>query len=140
MAGITQIDRGKQKNGTYRREIKRSWWMQLPFYSAYMLREATAIFTLLYTIILIFGLGALAKGKSAFVDWASAQSHGAVMWFAVIAFVMVFYHTITWFAATPKVMPLQVGAKKVPAALIIAAHWMAFFVLLIIVMALVGLK
>lgn len=140
MTGIKRIEHGKQKSGTYRREMKRTWWAEVPFYSAYMLREATAIFTLLYTVVLIFGLGALADGKAAFLDWAATQSYGVMMWFAVIAFVMAMYHTATWFAATPKVMPLQKGDKKIPAKLIIAGHWLAFFALLIFVLALAGLK
>ncbi|PIE42264.1 MAG: fumarate reductase subunit C [Gammaproteobacteria bacterium] len=137
---IIKVDAGKLRNGAYRREMKRNWWMQLPFYSLYMLREATAIFTLFYTLVLMVGLAALAKGQEAFVKWTESQSCGFMMWLSVISFVMVLYHTVTWFAATPKVMPLQIGDKKVPASLLIAGHWLAFFFMMIIILALAGLQ
>lgn len=137
---IVKSDYGQQKSGTYRREVTRTWWTQVPFYSLYMLREATAIFMLFYTISLIFGLGAVADGKDAFIKWAEIQSHGTMQWFALISLVMALYHSATWFAATPKVMPLQRGDKKVPAKLIIAANWLAFFFITVIVIALAGLK
>lgn len=140
MGSIEKNDSGKQRNGAYRREMKRTWWTAIPFYMLYMLREATAVFTLLYTLILIGGLAALSSGKVDFVEWANnVQANGFIMWFAVLSFVMAMYHTYTWFAATPKVMPLQIGDKKVAAKYIISGHWLAFFVLLILTLALAGI-
>lgn len=136
---IEEVDYGKQTNGTYRREMKRTWWTKTPFYRWYMLREATAIFTLLYSINLIFGLCALADSKAKFLSWAEVQSHPLMVIFAIVSFLMVGYHTVTWFAATPKVMPLQIGAKKVPAKQIILGHWAAAVVLAIIVLVLAGI-
>lgn len=141
MSGIKKLDFGRQQSGTYRRETKRTWFAAIPFYVLYMVREATAVFTLLYTLVLIGGLAALADGKDDFVAWANhVQADGAMMWFAVISFIMVMYHTFTWFDATPKVMPLQIGDKKVPAKFIVGGHWLAFFFLLVLVLALAGLK
>lgn len=136
---IQKVEDGKQQNGTYRREVTPTWWMDKPFYRLYMLREATAIFTLLYTINLIFGLSALAKGKDHFIDWATSQSHFIVLLFAVVSFLMVGYHCYTWFEATPKVMPLQRGAKKVPAQQIVIGHWVAAGVLALIILVLAGI-
>lgn len=140
MSGIKKLDFGKQQNGAYRREMKRTWWTAIPFYILYMAREATAVFTLLYTLVLIGGLAALADGKDNFIQWATnVQANGFMMWFAVISFVMAMYHTYTWFAATPKVMPLQIGDKKVPAKTIISGHWLTFFVLVVLALALAGI-
>lgn len=141
MSGIQKLDFGKQQSGKYRRETKRTWFAAIPFYLLYMVREATAVFTLLYTLVLIGGLAALAGGKDNFVAWATqVQGNGGMMWLAVVTFVMAMYHTLTWFDATPKVMPLQIGDKKVPAKFIVGGHWLAFFFLLVLVLALAGLK
>lgn len=140
MGSIVKVDSGKQKTGAYRREVTPTWWTKSVFYNLYMLREATAIFTLLYTVSLIFGLAALASGKDSFLQWANIQSHGVMQWFAVISFLMALYHTATWFAATPKVMPLQKGDKKIPGHFIVIGHWLAFFVIALVTFALAGLK
>ncbi len=140
MSGVEKVNAGKLQTGAYRRNVKRTWWSEKPFYIAYMLREATAIFMLLYTVLLIFGLAALADGKDAFVDWAATMSCGPMQWFSVVTLFMALYHTATWFAATPKVMPLQKGDKKVPGHLIVAGHWIALFVIALIVFVLAGLE
>lgn len=139
MSSIEKVNSGKQQSGTYRREMKRTWWAETPFYRLYMLREATAIFTLLYSINLIFGLAALAKGKPSFLSWVDTQSNPLMIIFALISFLMVGYHCYTWFDATPKVMPLQIGAKKVPAKQIVLGHWAAAIVLAIVVLVLAGI-
>lgn len=139
MSGIEKVEHGKHQSGAYRREMKRTWWTATPFYRLYMLREATAIFTLLYSINLIFGLSALIKGKASFLTWVSVQSHPFMVIFAIASFLMVGYHCYTWFDATPKVMPLQRGDKKVPAKQIVLGHWAAAIVLAIVVLVLAGI-
>ncbi len=140
MSGIKKVNAGKLQNGAYRRDVKVSWWTEIGFYRAYMLREATAIFMLIYTVLLMFGLSALVESKEAFLDWATFMTCGWTQWFSVVSLLMALYHTGTWFAATPKVMPLQIGDKKVPGHLIIAANWIAFFVTALFVFALAGLS
>ncbi len=132
-------EHGKLPNGTYRREIKRTWWTQIPFYIMYMVREGTAIFMLLYTMHLMVGLNALSQGKEAFVSWSNAQNTPFLMGFAFICFVMAMYHTATWFFATPKVMPIQIKDKKVPAKVIISAHWLMFFGAMVVTLFLAGI-
>ncbi len=139
MSSVEKVNSGKQNDGTYRREIKRTWWMEIPFYRWYMLREATAIFTLLYSINLILGLRALATDKAHFLSWIETQSNPLMIIFAIISFLMVGYHCYTWFDATPKVMPLQIGAKKVPAKIIILGHWGAAIFLAVVILVLAGI-
>lgn len=139
MRGIKVDNSGKQLNGAYRREMKRSWFMEEPFYRRYALREFTAVTNLIYTIVLIFGLAALGKGKEAFVAWTQAQSGGAFV-IAFVAFLLALYHTYTWFAATPKALPLQFGAKKVPAKQIILGNWVVFAILTVVILLTVGAK
>ncbi len=139
MSGIEKIDSGQQKNDTYRREIKRTWWTEIPFYRWYMLREATAIFTFLYTVNLIAGLRALATDKAHFLSWVETQSNPIMILFAIISFFMVGYHCFTWFDATPKVMPLQIKDKKVPAKYIVLAHWGSAIFLALVILILAGI-
>ncbi len=134
---IVKENAGKLQNGAYRRGIGKMWWTNIPFYRLYMLREATAIFTFLYSINLLAGLRALATDEAHFLSWAAAQSNPIMVLFAIVSFLMVGYHCYTWFDATPKVMPLQIKDKKVPAKHIVLGHWgaAAFLALLILILA-----
>ncbi len=136
---VIKQDSGKLFNGVYRREIKRTWWTEIPFYIMYMIREGTAIFMLLYTMHLMVGLNALSQGREVFVTWSHAQNTPFLIGFAFICFVMALYHTATWFFATPKVMPIQIKDKKVPAKVIISAHWLMFFGAMAVILFLAGI-
>ncbi len=85
----------------------------------------------------MLGLRALATDKAHFLAWVATQSHPLMILFAIASFLMVGYHCYTWFDATPKVMPLQIKDKKVPAKFIVLGHWGAavFLALVILVLA-----
>ena len=58
----------------YVREMKRTWWSNHPFYRFYMLREATVLPLILFTVFLTFGLGSLVKGPEAWAGWLKHQT------------------------------------------------------------------
>ena len=62
----------------YVREMKRTWWSNHPFYRFYMLREATVLPLILFTVFLTFGLGALVKGPEAWRHYFAKRviTHG----------------------------------------------------------------
>ncbi len=138
MSATKQQKSGKLNSGNYRREMKRSWFMEVPFYQRYAVREATAITTLIYTIILICGLAALVQGPAEFSAWVEAQKSFLAMAFADLALLMALYHTMTWFAAAPKAMPLQFGVKKVPEKQVILGNWVIMILASIIVFFIIG--
>lgn len=47
------------KRKPYVRPMPSTWWKKLPFYRFYMLREGTAVPTVWFSIVLIYGLFAL---------------------------------------------------------------------------------
>lgn len=113
----------------YVREVPRaSWWLKQPRYIRYMMREMSAAFIGIYALILIAGLYRLSQGEAAYREFLGAAAGPAGLTFAVIAMVFAIYHTYTWFQVTPKAMPLAVGGKRVPGALIVAAHWLGFVI------------
>jgi fumarate reductase subunit C len=50
------------KRKPYVRPMPSTWWKKLPFYRFYMLREGTAVPTVWFSIVLIYGLFALKHG------------------------------------------------------------------------------
>lgn len=74
------------KRKPYVRPMTSTWWKKLPFYRFYMVREGTAVPTVWFSIVLIYGLFAL--------------KHGAESWAGYIGFlqnpVVVILNLITW--------------------------------------------
>ncbi len=50
------------KRKPYVRPMTSTWWKKLPFYRFYMVREGTAVPTVWFSIVLIYGLFALKHG------------------------------------------------------------------------------
>lgn len=77
------------KRKPYVRPMTSTWWKKLPFYRFYMVREGTAVPTVWFSIVLIYGLFAL--------------KHGAESWAGYIGFlqnpVVVILNLITLAAA-----------------------------------------
>ncbi|MFQ5634654.1 MAG: fumarate reductase subunit C [Gammaproteobacteria bacterium] len=111
-----------------REHSKSGWWLAQPRYIRYMMREMSAAFIGIYALVLIAGLHRLSQGRAAYEAFLATAAGPFGVAFAVIAMAFAIYHTYTWFAVTPKAMPLAMGGKRVPGALIIAAHWLGFLI------------
>ena len=95
------------------------WWRRAPFFIHYMAREATAIFVVIYAMILLAGVLRLAQGEASFDDWVASLRGGPAIALHVILLVAFVYHTITWFAIMPKTMPpIVVAGRKLTPAMI----------------------
>lgn len=111
------------------RELSKSgWWLKQPRYVRYMMREMSAAFIGIYVLVLIAGLLQLSRGKAAYKAFLAAVEGPAGLTFAVIAMIFAIYHSYTWFQVTPKAMSLMYGGKRLPGAIIVAAHWAGFVV------------
>ena len=111
-----------------REPSKTGWWLRQPRYIRYMMREISSLFIGIYVLILIVGLFQISRGQAAYEAFLAVAEGPAGKAFAVLAMLFAVYHTYTWFQVTPKAMPLMVGARRVPGAFIVAAHWFGFIV------------
>lgn len=121
-----------------REPSKTGWWLEQPRYIRYMAREMSALFIGIYGLILIVGLFRLSQGEIAYEAFLATVEGPAGLIFAIVAFVFAVYHTYTWFQVTPKAMPLMFGGKRVPGAIIVAAHWLGFVIVSTALWLLVG--
>lgn len=99
------------------------WWLEKPFYIRYMLRELTSFFVAAYTAILIVGLWQLSQGPQAWDSFLGAMGSPVSIVFHVLAFIFAVYHSVTWFALTPRTTPIMRGDHFVPPAPIIGAQY-----------------
>ena len=104
----------------------RAWWRRDPFFTRYMLREATAFAVLAYAIILAVGVLRLAQGEVAWNGWLAAlRSPGSIGLHLVLLAAMVI-HTYSWFEIMPKTMPMMfVAGKRVAQSTITRVGWAA---------------
>lgn len=101
------------KRKPYVRPMTSTWWKKLPFYRFYMVREGTAVPTVWFSIVLIYGLFAL--------------KHGAESWAGYIGFlqnpVVVILNLITLAAALLHTKPGLSWRRKPPASSSKAKKW-----------------
>lgn len=111
------------------------WWLKNPFYTRYMIREATSVFVGIYAFVLLAGLFSLASGEASYNNWLTAMTNPLVIVFHCVALAAALYHAFTWFAVAPKVMPLLViGKKKVSDRSITVIHYLIAIVLYVVML------
>jgi fumarate reductase subunit C len=121
-----------------REPSKTRWWLEQPRYIRYMMREISSLFIGIYVLVLIVGLFQISRGEAAYESFLATAEGTTGRIFAALALFFAIYHTYTWFQVTPKAMPLMLGGKPVPGALIVAAHWFGFVVVSAALWLLVG--
>ncbi len=110
----------------YVRKVERSWWLRRPRYVLYMIRELTSLFVGLYCALLVVGLVRLAQGPAPWDGFVAAFSSPLGVAVQLLCLVFAIYHSVTWFALTPKAMPLMMKGEPVPGAVIVGAHYVAW--------------
>ena len=123
----------------YIRKVKRSWWLARRRYVVYMVRELTSLFVGLYCALLVVGLWRLVEGRAAWDGFLAALSSPLGVLFQLVCLAFAAYHSVTWFALTPKAMPLAVRGKPVPAKAIVGMHYGAWAVVSLIVLIAAGI-
>ncbi|EOA3785753.1 fumarate reductase subunit FrdC [Vibrio vulnificus] len=121
----------------YVREVKRTWWKAHPFYRFYMLREATVLPLILFTLFLTVGLGSLVKGPEAWQTWLNFMANPVVIAINIVALLGSLLHAHTFFSMMPQVMPIRLKGKPVDKKIIVLAQWAAVAFISLIVLIVV---
>ena len=115
-----------------------SWFFRHPRYLRYMSREITCIFVGAYCVLLVVGLQRLAAGPVAWESFLLALRSADSIVFHILTLAAAVYHAATWFNATHKAMPVQIGEGFVPPSVISGAHYVVWIVLSLGVLFLAG--
>jgi fumarate reductase subunit C len=115
-----------------------TWYFRQPRYLRYMSREITSIFIAAYCVLLVVGLQRLSQGPAAWEGFLLALRSPDSIVFHLLALTAAFYHATTWFNATQKAMPIQIGEGFVPGNIISGAHYAAWAVLSVAILFLAG--
>jgi len=115
-----------------------SWFFRHPRYLRYMAREVTCIFVGAYCVLLVIALQRLAAGPEAWAGFLQGLRSADSIVFHILALTAALYHAGTWFNATQKAMPLQVGEDFVPGNVISGAHYVVWVVLSLAILFFAG--
>ncbi len=124
----------------YVRPMKRTWFMDHPYYRNYMIRESSSILDGLYCLNLFDGLLQLTRGEVAWNSWVAFQAHPLMILFAIVTLCLTIYHSVTYFDMTPRVLPQQIR-KMVKGSVISTLMYVGLVIcsLVIVAASVVGL-
>lgn len=123
----------------YKREIQKStWYLGRRRDILHMLSEISSLFIGIYAIVLLWGLTALADGPGAYQLFLQQLANPLSLGFHWLALAFAMYNSISWFNLTPKAMPVQLGENFVPGYLIVAAHYVAWACVSLIILFISG--
>ncbi len=115
-----------------------TWWLAQPRYMRYMAREASSLFICAYTTVVVIGLIRLAQGLDTWNAFLELMQSPLSVAFHLLALAFALYHTTTWFNVTPKAMPVQIGSYQLPGGVIVAAHYLSWIVVSVLVLYFAG--
>ncbi len=121
-----------------REPARTTWYLAQPRYMQHMAQELTSVFVGAYALLLLLGLRALAGGAEAwqaFLAGLGSPLALALQWLVLLA---TLYHSVSWFAVTPKAMPVQIGEDFLPGIYIAGAHYLAWIVVSLIILYFAG--
>jgi fumarate reductase subunit C len=105
-------------------------------YRMFMMRELTAVFLALYMVMLLLLASRVHTGEAAFAEYEATARTPLLIAFHLVVLASAVLHTVTWFQAVPKGLPLRRGEERVPAPLLIGAN---YALMLLLTLALVAL-
>lgn len=124
------------KRNKYVREIKPNWWQKLDFYKMYILRESTALPTIWFCIVLLYGFLCLGNGTFE-TSFVSFLKNPLVIILSVITMAGVVFNTLTWYGLTPKALNLIYKNERLPQSVIKNLMWLITIVVSVLTLILV---
>lgn len=122
------------KRKKYVREITPTWWKSWDFYKFYMLREATAVPTVWFSLVLLYAVICLGKADGFVMNFIPFLQNPLVVILNIISLAALLLHAVTLFDMTGEVMS---GTTGLPAKLIKNALRGAFVAVTVLALVLV---
>lgn len=109
---------------SYRTSLTPSWWLKHSAFKLYMLREGTVLPLVFALCCLFTGVLSLQSAEQ-FTAWQQFMAKPWVIALNAIACAAALYHAFTFFQLFPRVMPIRLGERLVPAAFMVVGQWLA---------------
>lgn len=103
------------KRKKYVREMTPTWWKSWDFYKFYMLREATALPTVWFSLVLLYSVICLGKADGFVMNFIPFLQNPIIVILNIVSLAALLLHAVTLFDMTGEVMS---GTTGLPAKLI----------------------
>jgi fumarate reductase subunit C len=113
----------------YRRRMSVWWWLGSWRYAKFMLRELTCVAVGYFAMVELYKIRALGNGPDAYVQFLERMQSPLFLVLNTMALLLIVFHAVTWFSLAPKAMPVRLGGKRVPDAVIVATNYVAWIVI-----------
>jgi fumarate reductase subunit C len=105
-------------------------------YFIFFLREWSSLFIAIYAVLLVVLTSKVLDGEASYQNYVSDVLESPVLIaFHAVALAFAVLHTVTWFGAVPKGLPLRRGEDLVPPALMIGSNYVVWAVVTAVVAA-----
>jgi len=126
----------KTKRREYVRAMPTTWWLQRPSYLRFMLRELGSGVLAAYALLLLRMLQ-LAGDPPAFTQLMLALTRPVSIVLHVVALAFALLNSFTTFQLAPRALKLHRGEEQIPDHLVSGAHYLAWVVISVGLLALV---
>ncbi|MGP1928572.1 MAG: fumarate reductase subunit FrdC [Arsenophonus sp. NC-WZS1-MAG3] len=123
------------KRKPYVRKMLPNWWQQIEFYRFYVIREATAIPQIWFSLVVLYGVCSLTAGGESWSNYISFLDNPIVLLINIFTLIATLFHTKTWFELTPKAINIIIKNKKIAQETIVKLLWGITFLVTIIILA-----
>ncbi|MER2474983.1 fumarate reductase subunit FrdC [Photorhabdus laumondii] len=122
------------KRKPYIRSMAPNWWQKLGFYRFYILRESTAVTTMWFSILLIYGLFALKGGAQSWHEFVTFLQNPVILLVNIITLLGALLHTKTWFELAPKAANVVIKGEKMGSGPVIKLLWAVTIIVTMIIL------
>src|SRR5271170_3703598 len=112
----------------YRKRLSTWWWLGEWHYLTFILRELSSLSVAWFVGLTLFQLRAFLHGPESYARFTARLQSPFLIALNAIAFCFVVFHTITWFGAAPRAMPVRIRGKRVPELLVTIPNYAMLFV------------
>ncbi len=123
------------KRKPYIRKISPNWWKQIEFYRFYIIREATAIPQIWFSLVVLYGVHSLTTGGESWSNYIGFLDNPIVLLINIFTLIATLFHTKTWFKLAPKAINIIIKNKKITQETIVKLLWGITFLVTIIILA-----
>jgi fumarate reductase subunit C len=108
---------------SYQRRIGVFWWVHKRSYFLFVMRELSSLFVAWFVVYLLMFVAAVGGGERKYDEFLDRASSPLFLIVNAVALVFLVLHIVTWFSLTPRAMVLNLGGRRVPGVVIIAAQY-----------------
>jgi succinate dehydrogenase subunit C len=113
----------------YPRQHSHTWFVKRWPYRLFMLRELSSVFLAGYVVVLLVLVSDVQDGHHAFTQMQQTLKSPGLLAFNSVALIFALLHSVTWFQAVPKALPVRRGESQVSPVLLVGMHYGLMLVL-----------